>query len=182
MKPRVVISAGHGIGCPRGGATGPNGLKEMDVVLKASWMLHEKLKSDFDVLMVRPTEYYISLGARAREANRFNAELFFAIHCNGYNGIASGIETWHYPGSKKGEKAAKLIQDQTMQQFPQSIDRGLKTSAGLAVLNRTNMPSVLHEMEFIDVPEMEARLSEDHNLQKYADAWNVAIRLYFNKI
>lgn len=175
----LAIDGGHGIGCPNGGATGPTGITEANVVLLASWKLHDILKDEFDVHMIRPTEYHRSLSARCAHANNVGAELFLSLHCNGYNGKASGIETWYYPSSKKGKIAAQLIQEESCKEFPSSIDRGIKSSTGLAVLNRTSMPAALFEMEFIDVPEMEKRLQDPAQLDKYAQALARAIRKYF---
>ena len=84
------------------------------------------------------------------EANDWGADLFISIHCNAFNGIASGVETLTYPSDFEGYRLAGAIQHQITDTFPELTNRGLKARTDLAVLNGTDMPAVLVEMAFID--------------------------------
>ena len=91
---RIVIDPGHGGKDP--GAIS-NGLKEKDIVLDLSRKLKERLEQidNYEVILTRDQDKYISLEERTAIANGNNADLFVSIHINAHqNTSVRGIETY----------------------------------------------------------------------------------------
>lgn len=80
----VAIDAGHGGEDP--GASGPNRLREKDVVLAIAKELHALIAADkgFDPEMIRTGDYYISLKGRRDLARKKQADLFVSIHADAF--------------------------------------------------------------------------------------------------
>ncbi len=105
----------------------------------------------FKTIMVAPSDKDIPLAERTAAANSAKADFYISIHANAMTGSwgeASGIETYHYPGSTKGQAAAEIIHKQLIKGTPLK-DRCVK-SAKFYVLKYTNMPAVLVECGFMD--------------------------------
>jgi N-acetylmuramoyl-L-alanine amidase len=81
FKPIIVIDPGHG-GHDSGAEK--NGAVEKDVVLAFGKILAAKLKASgrFKVLMTRDTDVFVPLDERVSFAEKNNANLFIAIHCD----------------------------------------------------------------------------------------------------
>jgi len=93
---RIVIDPGHG-GLDAG-TTGPNGLREKDLVLDVAQrlgaLLEERLKSE--VVYARTDDSYVALERRPQIANEAKADLFLSIHANSSpEHFASGVETYY---------------------------------------------------------------------------------------
>ena len=80
----IAIDAGHGGEDP--GATGPNRLREKDVVLAIAKKLKALFKADvgFQPIMVRSGDYYVSLKGRRDLARKHQADLFVSIHADAF--------------------------------------------------------------------------------------------------
>ncbi len=80
----IAIDAGHGGEDP--GATGPNRLREKDVVLAIAKELNALFKADvgFKSVMVRSGDYYVSLKGRRDLARKHQADLFVSIHADAF--------------------------------------------------------------------------------------------------
>ena len=80
----IAIDAGHGGEDP--GATGPNRLREKDVVLAIAKKLKALFKADvgFQPVMVRSGDYYGSLKGRRDLARKHQADLFVSIHADAF--------------------------------------------------------------------------------------------------
>ena len=80
----IAIDAGHGGEDP--GATGPNRLREKDVVLAIAKELKALFKADvgFQPIMVRSGDYYVSLKGRRDLARKHQADLFVSIHADAF--------------------------------------------------------------------------------------------------
>ncbi|HOP32011.1 MAG TPA: N-acetylmuramoyl-L-alanine amidase [Candidatus Hydrothermia bacterium] len=89
----VVIDPGHGGHDP--GAVA-NGIREKDVVLQVSKLIKKKLeRMGIKVVLTRSGDYFVSLGERARIAQKNKADLYVSIHCNYAPGSkARGVETF----------------------------------------------------------------------------------------
>lgn len=90
----VVIDPGHGGHDP--GAVA-NGVKEKEVVLEIARKVKKRLeKLGIKVILTRNGDYFVTLGERARIAQRNKADLFVSIHCNyaPRSSKARGIETY----------------------------------------------------------------------------------------
>ena len=93
-KVLIVIDPGHG-----GYDKGCSGSKhhEKDVNLEIAKKLHSLLQnssSQFDIILTRENDDFISLEKRIQIANQNKADLFISIHCNSLEqGHATGSET-----------------------------------------------------------------------------------------
>ena len=91
---RIVIDPGHGGHDP--GAQG-NGISEADLVLDVAKRLAQLLlkEENFEVVLTRATDAYVSLEDRTALANKSDADLFLSIHANASTvAAARGIETY----------------------------------------------------------------------------------------
>lgn len=118
-------------------------VKFLDVELK---------RCGFRTLLAAPGDLDIPLIERTNRANRAKADLFISCHYN--VGGGEGIETYHFPGSTKGKRAAQIIHRHLLASGVKRKDRGVK-SADFFVLRKTTMPAVLIEFGFMDDPKLE---------------------------
>ena len=91
---RIVIDPGHGGHDP--GARG-NGISEADLVLDVAKRLEQLLvkEQNFEVVLTRSADTYVSLEDRTALANKSDADLFLSIHANASTiPAARGIETY----------------------------------------------------------------------------------------
>ena len=79
----IVVDAGHGGKDP--GASGFNKYHEKDLALRIAKQLQTSLKKDFNVIMTRTTDKFITLSERPRMGNRKKADFFVSIHLNANN-------------------------------------------------------------------------------------------------
>lgn len=86
------------------------------------------------------------LREECRAANESGADLFIAVHFNAGGG--TGTEVWHYPCS-----IAETCAREVSRELASALglpNRGAKSTTGLYVLNRTDMPAILIEVCFVD--------------------------------
>ncbi len=94
-----------------------------------------------------PANKKVELAERTNLANSVNADLFVSIHAN--SGGGTGTETLIYSRESKAEKLAQNVQKNIINTLPLK-DRGVKLRPDLWILRKTNMPSILVELAFID--------------------------------
>ena len=174
---KICIDAGHG-GKDSGAVYGDWLEKEftLDIALK----LKKKLKryKRIMTIMTRETDEFISLSARCLVANENNCDLFISIHINSSSNLtASGIETHVY--SKNDNLTGQIFQNKLIE-ATQAINRGVKISPTLYVLNSTKMPSVLLELGFINNFNDINKLRKETYRDLLASAIEKAICRYFN--
>lgn len=99
---------------------------------------------------------------RTNQANSIGGDMFIEIHLN--SGGGTGCEVLTTSGSKASSKAIKI--SQCISKALGITNRGHKTTNGLYVLNRTNMPSMLIECCFVD----SQKDSKAYNADKIARA------------
>jgi N-acetylmuramoyl-L-alanine amidase len=95
-RPLVFIDPGHG--AEDGGAVGPSGALEKDLVLSVARQLRDSLESGglVDVALARDSDQELDLVRRPRMANAADADLFVSLHMNwAENPAATGIETYY---------------------------------------------------------------------------------------
>ena len=93
---RIVIDPGHGGKDP--GCTGPNGVKEKDIVLSLAKTLAKKIRKEMgcEVFLTRSSDTFISLEQRTAIANIKKADLFISLHINAHKSRnVWGIETYY---------------------------------------------------------------------------------------
>lgn len=102
----VVIDPGHGGKDP--GAIGIKGTREKDIALAVGKYLRDELKKDFNVVMTRDSDEFITLTNRSKISNGVEANLFISIHINSAeNSKLSGMEIFYF--SKKSSPYAERI-------------------------------------------------------------------------
>ncbi len=146
--PLIVLDAGHGGANP--GAT-YQGRQEKDDVLALTLAVGQILENrGVDVYYTRTTDVYESPAQKALEGNQTGADYFVSIHRNSspYPNQYSGIESLVY--NRYG--AAARLADNINQQLEAVgfLNQGVNQRQDLVVLNRTQMPSVLVEVGFIN--------------------------------
>lgn len=183
----IVLDPGHG--GSDAGAIGPSGVTEKSVSLAVSLKAQELLtKSGYQVVMTRTTDIDVAapgvpdsteLQARVDKAPP-NAELFISIHCNAFSTTkANGMETFHAPTAVKGERLARLLNEE-LERLGGLNNRGVK-SARFYVMTHSQCPSSLIELGFITNPREEKLLASDEYQQKLAQAITNAVNRYFNQ-
>ncbi|WP_300359700.1 N-acetylmuramoyl-L-alanine amidase [Fusobacterium sp.] len=104
----VVIDPGHGGKDP--GASGINGTREKDIALAVGKYLRDELTKDFNVVMTRDTDEFITLTNRSKISNGVGADLFISVHINSAESSKlSGMEIFYF--SKKSSPYAERIAD-----------------------------------------------------------------------
>ncbi|MEM7617591.1 MAG: N-acetylmuramoyl-L-alanine amidase, partial [Pseudomonadota bacterium] len=119
LKPQkyiITIDAGHGGKDP--GAIGISGAKEKDINLKFALIIKELIESsdDYEVILTRESDYFLSLNERAKKALENNSDLFLSIHADSHrdkNVAGFGIYTLSEIASDK--EAARLARRENLE-------------------------------------------------------------------
>ena len=183
----IVLDPGHG--GSDAGAIGPTGVTEKSVSLAVSLKAQKLLTaSGYNVIMTRTTDVDVAapgvsdateLQARVDKAPP-NADLFISVHCNAFsNSNANGVETYHAPTAVKGERLARLLNEELLK-LGGLNNRGVK-AARFYVMTHSKCPASLIELGFITNPREEKLLASNDYQQKLAQAINNAVNRYFNQ-
>ncbi|WP_353234532.1 N-acetylmuramoyl-L-alanine amidase [Diaphorobacter ruginosibacter] len=84
----VALDPGHGGEDP--GATGPNGTREKDVVLRIAHLLRDRINSTtvggnpMRAFLTRDADFFVPLATRVDKARRVQADLFVSIHADAF--------------------------------------------------------------------------------------------------
>ncbi|HEY5894259.1 MAG TPA: N-acetylmuramoyl-L-alanine amidase [Chthoniobacterales bacterium] len=173
----VVIDAGHG-GQDSGAVA--FGLDEKSLNLDVALKLAEVLRAQgIEVALTRDSDYFVSLGDRARIANRQKNSIFVSIHFN-HTGISTtgGVETYRAEFKSPGiaedvlnflrvarPMASINLREEALAQAVQmelvsatgTTDRGIKRR-NFYVIRRTASPALLIEGGFLSNPTTVRRL------------------------
>ncbi len=153
----VVIDAGHGGKDPGHLSTYAGFATEKELNLKITQFLGgyiDKYLQNVKVIYTRTDDTYLSLSERVEIANRYNADYFISIHCNGNdNTKVKGTETHvHSFEYKKSYQLAREIEAQFKGRAGRT-SRGVKETKdrthSIQVLKYTRMTSVLVECGFL---------------------------------
>lgn len=101
----IVIDPGHG-GKDPGAVSKDRTTNEKDINLKVSKKLGELIKEtcpDIKVVYTRSTDVFVTLGERARIANKNKANLFLSIHVNAHDNTAANGFSCHILGQSSRE-------------------------------------------------------------------------------
>ena len=118
---------------------------------------------------------YGNMYDRVADGNAWPADLYIALHTNGFDGTVAGTRVHCYP-SDKSRKIGKLIQDRIAPLSPGKSEK-LVESSGLYELKATKMAAVLPEFGFHDNRE-EAQWLID-NMETIAAETAMAVCDYF---
>ncbi|MFL7036505.1 N-acetylmuramoyl-L-alanine amidase [Vibrio lentus] len=153
---KIALIVGHEE--KKQGASNRNGVTEYDYNSRLAKLAAALLVTEgYEPFIVyRDGTTYSKLPERV---NKTGADVAISLHCNAFNGQASGSETLHYVNSPSGERLAEHIQKKVVgvMELP---DRGLrpvdvkhvgrKGDRGGHLCKRTSMPTVIVETFFID--------------------------------
>lgn len=157
-----------------------------DIIRRITEQLDEHGISYFNVVPEIDIDDFLQ--GRVDRANEFETELpklFVSVHSNaaparssrdwGADSI-SGIETWHYHNSKRGQKLASVFQRCLIEKTGFK-NRHLKSrpDSQFYVLRKTKMTAVLTENGFYNNKKEALELMKDEVRQKIADAHVAAI-------
>ncbi|WP_024537406.1 N-acetylmuramoyl-L-alanine amidase [Comamonas badia] len=84
----VALDPGHGGEDP--GATGPQGTREKDVVLKVAYLLRDRINATriggnpMRAYLTRDADFFVPLATRVAKARRVQADLFVSIHADAF--------------------------------------------------------------------------------------------------
>lgn len=199
--PVVYIDPGHGGSDP--GATNGN-TTEAERNLVSALILRDILKArNYEVIMSRKGNQFLSLADRAKDANALNPDIFLSIHHNAMGGAAAGtargIETfiYHRVASGYGQETNRnnfRTEDPRIAEslrladaiHPQLINRTGMYNRGLKgnnfhVLRETDMPAVLVELGFIDNASDLALIRSRQFQERAAVAMADGIDRYFKR-
>jgi len=146
--PKIIIDAGHG-GYDNGATY--NGRKEKDDNLALALAVGEILTdSGIEVGFTRVEDVYQSPVDKARTANRQDGDYLVSIHRNSspmpntYSGVQSLV---YKEGGVMAQMAANINQEMAQVGYQ---DLGTELRKNLAILRRSDMPSILVEAGFIN--------------------------------
>ena len=109
----VAIDAGHGGEDP--GAIGPGGTQEKHVVLAIAQRLRDKVVAEpgMRALMIRNSDYFVSLSGRKRMAQAQQADMFVSIHADSVrkNPAARGASVFALSAKGASSAAARWLAD-----------------------------------------------------------------------
>lgn len=173
----IILDAGHGAQDP-GGIGG--GMEEKNVVLDITLRAEELLReAGAEVIMTRRSDFFLALGQRSFVANRTDADVFVSIHANIFNGTANGTETFwnsNYRASDS-KKLAHALQDSTVAKMDTNYRRVVDES--FSVIRRTQIPSALLEVAFMDNKDDAAKLRSDSYRDRAAEGIRDGLINYF---
>ncbi|MCS5421492.1 MULTISPECIES: N-acetylmuramoyl-L-alanine amidase family protein [Psychrilyobacter] len=91
----IIVDAGHGGKDP--GATGFNRYHEKDLALKITKYLKTNLSKDFNVIMTRSNDSFISLSGRPNIGNKYKGDFFVSVHLNSNSSSqANGADIFYF--------------------------------------------------------------------------------------
>ena len=152
----VIIDPGHGMSNKKSGVYDPGacskGVTEAEIVMDWANCLKMILERDgHKVIRTRIDDKDpCPISQRAKIANKYKGDIMLSLHCNAFNTLASGTETF-YRGSENKETANKI--NDAVSLFLSSQNRGSKLEglsqhSTLAVMSF--QPCFLLEIGFID--------------------------------
>lgn len=166
MAAKIMIDAGHG-GYDSGATF--EGRREKDDNLRLALAVGDILSSrGFDVAYTRTEDVYNSPIEKANIANNSGADFFVSMHRNSspYPNTYSGVETLVYDDSGIKAQMARNVNSELEKVGFNNL--GVSVRPDLAVLRKTNMPSILIEAGFIN--SYEDNRIFDQNFQQIANA------------
>lgn len=148
MANRIILDAGHG-GYDNGAVYFGRMEKydNLDLTLAVGEILDN---NGVDVLFTRVEDVYVSPLERAYMANMEEADYFVSIHRNSspipntYSGVQSLVYNMNDPAALMAENINKELEEVGF------TNLGIAVRTDLAVLRRTDMPSLLVEVGFIN--------------------------------
>lgn len=186
-KLNIVIDPGHG-GKDSGAIAVDGYTYEKDLSLLVAENLMEKLNenSEINARITRTRDEYIKLLDRASVSNDNNADLFLSIHFNSSdNSSAKGIEVLY--ASEKNIAIKDTVQkhfanclQKALIRETGAVDRGIKNTPAIIVLNKTKNVSALVELGFLSNESDLENIKDPDYIDKLARGIYNGIEDYMN--
>lgn len=186
-KLNIVIDPGHG-GKDSGAIAVDGYTYEKDLNLLVAENLMEKLNenSEINARITRTRDEYIKLLDRASMSNDNNADLFLSIHFNSSdNSSAKGIEVLY--ASEKNIAIKDTVQkhfanclQKALIRETGAVDRGIKNTPAIIVLNKTKNVSALVELGFLSNESDLENIKDPEYIDKLAKGIYNGIEDYMN--
>lgn len=153
-RPKVAVDPGHGGTDP--GAVAVGGVRECDINLALALKFKAAAPGfGFDVVLLRGSDIFRSLEARAVAANELAPACVLSFHCNAApSPAASGFEVFTTPGETLADSLATYIYENldSMGPYdgrPDFDDGDPDKEARFYILRKTSAPAVLVEFGFL---------------------------------
>lgn len=148
VKPRVVISAGHGLGSRHPGQYDPGAANEADVVRGIALNVVSDLRALAYRGMAADMRDRGLFSLADDDAHEFDADVFLELHLNagGGQGTETFVGTVH---DTRDKKLAILVQRKVVAALD-TVDRGVKTGSFAVIKQYPDMASALAELYFVD--------------------------------
>lgn len=186
-KLNIVIDPGHG-GKDSGAVAVDGYTYEKDLNLLVAENLMKKLNenSEINARITRTRDEYIKLLDRASVSNDNNADLFLSIHFNSSdNTSANGIEVLY--ASEKNIAIKDTVQkhfanclQKALIRETGAVDRGIKNTPAIIVLNKTKNVSALVELGFLSNESDLENIKDPDYIDKLARGIYNGIEDYMN--
>jgi N-acetylmuramoyl-L-alanine amidase len=184
QRPLVTIDPGHGGKDP--GAIGPDGLREVDVILpialRVAKILNEK---GVATQLTRDSDYFVGLDERVIMSRNAGASIFVSIHANAIDNRPDvhGLETYHY---QKGLELANVVHRTIIERMGENgrtqtlADRNIR-SARFLVLRKSEIPAILVEVGYLTSPTESLQLADSAYRDQMAESIAYGILRYLGK-
>jgi N-acetylmuramoyl-L-alanine amidase len=161
----VAIDPGHGGSDP--GATGPNGVREKDVVLAIAQDLRALLaQQHIETVMIRDSDVFVPLEDRAVIAQRGGATVFISIHANAsVDPNAQGTQAFYF--APQSVPLAQAVLDE-VSRATSLIPRGVTQARFEVLVDNAKIPAILVETAFVTNPHEEQVLKDPSQQQLLA--------------
>ncbi len=149
MATKIVVDAGHN-GLTDPGAVYEGRLESDDTLRLAMAVGNILARNGYDVVYTRTGDLAQSVTQKAQLANDADADLFISLHRNmgTYPGQYDGVQTLVYDLGGEKLAMAEAVNENLEALGFRNIN--VEARPDLAVLRRTEMPSILVEVGFID--------------------------------
>lgn len=186
----IVIDAGHG-GID-GGATSCTGVLERDINLEIALKLDDVLHLlGYHTVLTRTTQDSVAtegntiaaqkvsdMKNRLNMVNSIKNPIFISIHQNYFgNSKYHGAQVF-YGNGNESKALASILQASFIQTINPESKRGIKSGAGIYLLEKLNCPAVLIECGFISNQDEEQLLRTDAYQNEICAIIATAIRTY----
>jgi len=134
----IVIDPGHG--GEDGGAVGPRGTREKDIVLSLAKKLKKYIdrREGFKAFLTREGDYFVPLEKRVEIAREYGADLFISLHTDAnFNRRVRGASVYCLSIKGASDEAAKLLAER---------ENASDFIGGVSYANNRNLDSILIDL------------------------------------
>ncbi len=172
MSTKVALVIGHKIES-QGASNASRGISEFEFNESLAFDIAKKLTS---IGIAHEIIYRDTYQDLPDKINSIAPELILSLHCNAFNGEATGTETLYYHTSQSSKHLAEVVQKNVCTALGLR-DRGIlpRTSEdrGGYLLRYTNAPCVICEPFFID---------NDNDVKSVSDNYKLLLTAFVNSI